>query len=67
MGIKEIYNDNLRKLPNEYGDVSVMNLLNLWMDLVDILPDVRCGSEVLSCTILTHISDPEVKIMDFHV
>ena len=24
MGIKQIYNDNLRKLPNEYGDVSVM-------------------------------------------
>ena len=25
MGIKQLYNDNLRKLPNEYGDVSVMN------------------------------------------
>ena len=24
MGIKQLYNDNLRKLPNEYGDVSVM-------------------------------------------
>ena len=24
MGIKLLYNDNLRKLPNEYGDVSVM-------------------------------------------
>ena len=24
MGIKQIYNDNLRKLPNEYGDDSVM-------------------------------------------
>ena len=24
MGIKKLYNDNLRKLPNEYGDVSVM-------------------------------------------
>ena len=24
MGIKELYNDNVRKLPNEYGDVSVM-------------------------------------------
>ena len=23
MGIKQLYNDNLRKLPNEYGDVSV--------------------------------------------
>ena len=24
MGIKQLYNDNLRKLPKEYGDVSVM-------------------------------------------
>ena len=24
MGIKQLYNDNLRKLPNEYGGVSVM-------------------------------------------
>ena len=24
MGIKKLYNDNLRKLPNEYGDVYVM-------------------------------------------
>ena len=24
MGIKQLYNDNLRNLPNEYGDVSVM-------------------------------------------
>ena len=24
MGIKQLYNDNLRKLPNEYGEVSVM-------------------------------------------
>ena len=26
MGIKQLYNDNLRKLPNEYGAVSVMNI-----------------------------------------
>ena len=25
MGIEQLYNDNLRKLPKEYGDVSVMN------------------------------------------
>ena len=24
MGIKQLFNDNLRKLPNEYGDISVM-------------------------------------------
>ena len=24
MGIKQLYNDNLRKLKNEYGDVSVI-------------------------------------------
>ena len=27
MGIKQLYNDNLRKLPNEYGDVSVMSYI----------------------------------------
>ena len=27
MGIKQLYNDNLRKLPNEYGDVSVMVII----------------------------------------
>ena len=25
MGIKQLYNDNLRKLPNKYGDISVMS------------------------------------------
>ena len=29
MDIKQLYNDNLRKLPNEYGDVSVMATLTL--------------------------------------
>ena len=28
MGIKELFNGNLRKLPNEYGDVSVMLFLS---------------------------------------
>ena len=27
MGIKQLYNDNLRKITNEYGDVSVMILV----------------------------------------
>ena len=26
MGIKQLYNDNLQKLPNEYGDVSIMHV-----------------------------------------
>ena len=42
-------------------------LLNLWMDLVDILPDVRYWSEVLCCTILTHINDLVVKVTDFEI
>ena len=29
MGIKQLYNNNLRKLPNEYGDVSVMMLFKM--------------------------------------
>ena len=35
------------------------------MDLVDILPNVRYWSEVLCCTILTHISNSEVKVTYF--
>ena len=41
--------------------------LNLWMDLVDTLPDVRYWSEVLCCTITTHIGDLEVKATDFEI
>ena len=40
-------------------------LLNLWMDLVDT--DVRYWSEVLWCTIMTHISDLEVKVTDIEI
>ena len=40
-------------------------LLNLLMGIVDTLPDVRYSSEVLCCTIITHISDLAVKLMDF--
>ena len=35
------------------------------MDLVDTLPIVRYWSVVLCCTILTHLRDLEVKVMDF--
>ena len=35
------------------------------MDLVDTLPDVRYWSEVLCCTITTHIG--EVKVTDFEI
>ena len=42
-------------------------LLNPWMDLVGTLPDVRYWSEVLCCTITTHIGDLEVKVMDFEI
>ena len=40
---------------------------NLWMDVVDTLPDVRYWPEVLWCTITTHIGDPEVKVTDFEI
>ena len=42
-------------------------LLNSWMDLVDTLPGVRYCSEVLCCTIMTHISDLEIKVTDFEI
>ena len=37
------------------------------MDQVDTLPDVRNWSEVLCCTILAHVSDLEVKVLDFEI
>ena len=42
-------------------------LFNLWMDLVDTLPDFRYWSEVLCCTITTHIGDLQVKVTDFEI
>ena len=38
---------------------------NPWMDLLGTLPDVRHWSEVLCCTIATHIGHAEVKVTDF--
>ena len=35
--------------------------------LVDTLPDVRYWSEVLCCTIITHVSDLEIKVTDFEI
>ena len=35
MGIKQLYNDNLRKLPNEYRDVSVMD----YCDTVSVMSE----------------------------
>ena len=32
-----------------------------------MLPDVRYWSEVLCCTILTHVIDLEVKVTDFEI
>ena len=31
MGIKLLYNDNLRKVPNEYGDVSAMQAVDVFV------------------------------------
>ena len=41
-------------------------LLNLWMDLVDTIPDVRYWSKILNCYIPTlHLlTDFEVKVTD---
>ena len=55
----------LHKMLKFLGNVfKSLYLLNLWMDLVDILPDVRYWSEVLCCTILIHINGHEVKVID---
>ena len=42
-------------------------LLNIQMDQVDTLYIDRYWSEVLCCTITTHLSDHEVKVTDFEI
>ena len=41
-------------------------LLNLWMDLLDTIPDVRYWSKILRCSIPTPVlvTDLEVKVTD---
>ena len=43
--------------------VKMLYLLNLWMEVIQTWP-VRYWSEVLCCTIPTHMSDLEVKVTD---
>ena len=40
-------------------------LLKMLMDLADTIHIVRYLSEVLCCTIMTHLNDYEVKVTDF--
>ena len=42
-------------------------LLKLWIDQVDTLHVGRYWSEVLCCTIMTHLGDLEVKVMDLEI
>ena len=42
-------------------------LLKLWMDQVDTLHVGRYWSEVLCCTIMTHLGDLEVKVADLEI
>ena len=53
MGIKQLYNDNLRKLPNEYGDVSVMTYFikksHSWQTLASMIFVKRSGTYNLYC------------------
>ena len=43
----------------------IVYLLNLKMEVLYTCPDVRYWSEVLCCTIWAHMSDLEVKVLDF--
>ena len=60
MGIKQIYNGNVRKLPNEYGDVSVMKttpvrqriLLQLRIKFKIIMDSEFCQAFVCSVKLL---------------
>ena len=47
--------------------VMSLYLLKLWMDQVDTLHVGRYWSEVLCCTIMTHLGDLEVKVTDLEI
>ena len=47
MGIKQLYNYNLRKLPNEYGDVSVMWWLHWYPNVATIIRNSSTGTRSL--------------------
>ena len=52
MGIKQLYNDNLRKLPNEYGDVSVMWTFATQKNNLKILIMTSWTTHFYACTLL---------------
>ena len=59
MGIKQLYNDNLRKLPNEYGDVSVMSFS-------EFEPRQRLGhSQMIFDNLLSYILSISMRIQNF--
>ena len=53
----------LRVLKFLVKDFTSLYLLNMLMDQVDNLYVGRCWSEVLCCTIMTHLLELEVKVM----
>ena len=44
-----------------------LDLLNLLMDQVDTLHVGRYWSEVLCCTIMTHLGDLKIKVTDLEI
>ena len=55
MGIKQLYNDKLRKLPNEYGDVSIM----LFFDICSILQQI-CVNIIIFICAYNYVEDPQM-------
>ena len=53
MGIKQLYNDNLWKLPNKYEDVSIMNIVILALKVESncALGNLCLLDNVILCTI----------------
>ena len=61
-----LYHQDTHRLPS-VKVIGSLYLLKLYLDLVDTLPDARYWSGVFCCTIITHISDLEIKVMDFEI
>ena len=56
MGIKQLYNDNLRKLPNEYGDVSVMTCAQCFSLSDSLEPVIKLFNVQYIHDIIVHLS-----------
>ena len=67
MGIKQLYSDNLRKLPNEYGDVSVMIPYVIDGEFVNLAKSIGIPDDCTIGYIINYLLDTNLTVAEqFH-